>query len=180
MLTLFRMKLRGPDVSPMHDGREVDSVVRRRQDNFRGLRLYVVRVNEIHKTRFRDALRQPVRCCGCSWFQPMCGTRRFEGSFTTRPGIRSRPRCSPNSSLSVNSRCMPRQIPSVGSAGLHFVDKRFEEPKLAQIRDPIAERAHTRQNQLRRVRTSSGFEVTLTSCPSRRSVFSMLRRLFSL
>src|SRR3954462_2441707 len=55
------MELRGPNVSPMHDGGKVDSIVRRCQDDLRRLRQYVVGVNEINKTRFCDAPGQSVR-----------------------------------------------------------------------------------------------------------------------
>lgn len=63
---------------------------------------------------------------GYSGFQLMCGTRwglpsaSTSGMRTTRPGIRPRPLCRPNSSDSSNSICIPRQIPSNRYPGPSF------------------------------------------------------------
>src|SRR5437867_686251 len=49
-------------------------------------------------------------------FQPMCGTLRAGSAAkrTTRPGRMPRPATGPNSSLSSNRSCMPRQMPRKG------------------------------------------------------------------
>ena len=117
------------------------------------------------------------------WFQPMCGMRKSGSSRSAEAHARARagcrgPRTGPNSSLSSNSSCMPRQMPRNGVPRSITRRDDVDQPVGAQVVHAGAEGADAGQHDARRrARSPPRRASPRPHTPTRSKPFCTQRRL---
>ena len=100
------------------------------------------------------------------------------GIARTRPGTTPSPACSPNSSPTSISICMPTQMPSIGRPDPMIIQDRLDQIALRQSPHAVAERAHAGHHQPLGGRdVARGYRSSSTLAPQASKARQTLSRL---